>query len=189
MLRRLQFPLWSWWRLNRRETALLAIAIAALAYTAYLYVGYDEVVASRERLATQRQNVEREYSRAQGALDLAQLQNELSRVRQELGQRQGTLIPATVDGLGVLDMIAQAGRASGVRLANVQSVDPPTEKVGDRQYRTIRFATQAEGSLAQLVDFLSRMEGRVAVVFDGIVLKPVESLWRMEVLVIAFGIA
>ncbi|MBI2912271.1 MAG: hypothetical protein HYY05_09010 [Chloroflexi bacterium] len=187
MLQRLQFPFW--WRLNRRETALLAIAVAALAYTVYLYLEYDDLIVTRERLATQRANVEREYSLAQAALDTTALQNELARVRQELTQRQGTLIPATIDGLSVLDMIAQAGRASGVRLANVQSVDPPTEKIGDRQYRTIRFATQADGSLAQLVDFLSRMEGRIAVVFDGIVLKPVESLWRIEVLVIAFGIA
>ncbi len=187
MLRRWHFPFW--WRLNRRETALLAIAVAALAYTVYLYLEFDDVTVRRERLATQRQNAEREYSRTQAALDTTQLQNELVRVRQVLAQRQGTLIPSTIDGLSVLDMIAQAGRASGVRLANVQSVDPPTEKIGDRQYRTIRFATQAEGSLAQLVDFLSRMEGRVAVVFDGIVLKPVESLWRIEVMVIAFGIA
>lgn len=187
MLRRLQFPFW--WRLSRRETALLAIAVASLAYTVYLYLDYDDVVAGRERLATQRQAVDRQYSVAQATLDTGQLQNELVRVRQVLAQRQGTLIPSAVDGLSVLDMIAQAGQASGVRLANVQSVDPPTEKIGERQYRTIRFATQAEGSLAQLVDFLSRMEGKVAVVFDGIVLKPVESLWQIEVVVIAFGIA
>ncbi len=161
-------------RKRGKRSALLSVrpdilvkGLMALLAVAYLSLGVGVAVQTRAAQSAMKDVGILRDTLAQTSVDMPAGEARL-RTAQDRRAASVRLVPQHLLASQVVDMAMAEARAARVEVRDVKTATLEQEKVGDRVYEAHRYSMVARGDLAQVMDFLKRLD---AANLDTLVIK------------------
>lgn len=147
----------SFMKLKPYERVLLVAAVALVLATVFLFQGYRQTRASKEKLSTQLGGVERGINSLKRDFNVEALEKKKADFTQELAGAQNPWA-RNYDSLDVDNLVTTSAVQSRVEVVRLNLGKDSKKKLGNVEYQVELRQVQVKGDLANIVRFIDRIE-------------------------------
>lgn len=147
----------SFMKLKPYERVLVVAAVVLVVATVFLFQGYRQARASKDKASTQLSGVERGINSLKRDFDVGALEKKKANLAQELASGQNPW-GRNYESLDVDNLVTTSAVQSRVEVVRLNLGKDSKKKLGNVEYQVELRQVQVKGDLANIVRFIDRIE-------------------------------